>query len=303
MPTGACGINCDVCKLKLAGICSTCGPGRSQEAEAKLEAQERLLGTPCPMLACARMNRLDYCMRDCKAFPCENFHRGPYPFSRSFLDMQERRRKQKPPARTPQGAAFSVPEEFWDEIAEKKPEIVAGVSLSKVHPEGGIVVPHLGREVLVHPGKRRIFQRDGAGAWQEADYPLLELLMLVYLLNVTDEPVQNDMVSVSELKDAHFFQGPHVLKTAPLLERFGNDSSGFKAVARRLGGTALDMADAAFKFLPFPKVPLFYLLWEGDDEFPPDLKVLFDRSVEKHLSADALWGLVNLVSDEILLEG
>ena len=83
----------------------------------------------------------------------------------------------------------------------------------------------------------------------------------------------------------------------------GSDQFGFKAVARRLGATPLDMADAAFRLLPLPKVPLYYLLWEGDEEFRPNLKILFDRSVEKHLSADAIWGLVNLVSDEILLEG
>ena len=34
MATGACGINCDVCLLKVAGICSTCGAGGSPEAPA-----------------------------------------------------------------------------------------------------------------------------------------------------------------------------------------------------------------------------------------------------------------------------
>ena len=60
MPTGACGINCDICKLKLLGICSSCGPGRSREAEAKLAAQKRLFGGSCSILECARMNNLNY---------------------------------------------------------------------------------------------------------------------------------------------------------------------------------------------------------------------------------------------------
>ena len=61
------------------------------------------------------------------------------------------------------------------------------------------------------------------------------------------------------------------------------------------------MADAAFRFLPFPKIPLYYLLWDGDDEFAADLNILFDRSIEQHFNADAIWGLVNLVSDMLLL--
>ena len=63
------------------------------------------------------------------------------------------------------------------------------------------------------------------------------------------------------------------------------------------------MADTAFKFLPFPKAPLYYLLWEGDEEFRPNMNILFDKSIERHLPADAIWGVVRLVSDELLLQG
>ena len=48
MPTGACGINCDVCQLNLLGTCSSCGSGQSLEAEKKLDAQQRLIGGPLP---------------------------------------------------------------------------------------------------------------------------------------------------------------------------------------------------------------------------------------------------------------
>ena len=84
------------------------------------------------------------------------------------------------------------------------------------------------------------------------------------------------------------------------MERYGKDLTGFKKVSERLGGEFLEMADAAYKFVPLPKIPLYYLLWEGDDEFQPHLSILFDRSIERHLSADAIWGLVNLVSGRLL---
>ena len=62
------------------------------------------------------------------------------------------------------------------------------------------------------------------------------------------------------------------------------------------------MADIAYKLHPFPRVPLYFLLWRGDDEFAPQMSVLFDRSIEKVLAADAIWALVNRVSTA-LLEG
>ena len=61
MATGACGISWDVCKLHLLGTCSSCGPGKSKAAAMKLQAQERILGSPCPILACVVMNNKNYC--------------------------------------------------------------------------------------------------------------------------------------------------------------------------------------------------------------------------------------------------
>ena len=58
----------------------------------------------------------------------------------------------------------------------------------------------------------------------------------------------------------------------------------------------------ADKLLVFPKVPLHYLLWRGDDEFQATISILFDRSVEVHLAADAIWAITNLVSN-LLLQG
>ena len=60
------------------------------------------------------------------------------------------------------------------------------------------------------------------------------------------------------------------------------------------------MADAAYMLLPFPRVPLYYLLWKGDAEFEPRMTVLFDRSIEKVFAADAIWALVNRVSTALL---
>lgn len=231
-----------------------------------------------------------------------NFSVGSNPFSQGFLNMQQLRQKQKPPARNPQGGSFTVPEKFWEDICQKDLNSLSGISLCRLHPEGGIIVPHLGRYILLDLKDRCIRETDDGQTWERADYPLLELMILVYLLNVTDEPVQNHMISISELRNAHFFQGPHALKTSPLMERFGNDIPGFKMTAQKLAGKNMDLADVSYRFFPLPKIPVYYLLWEGDEEFGPDLKILFDRSIEKHLSADAIWGVVNLVSDALLME-
>ena len=151
MSTGACGINCDVCRLNRAGVCSTCGPGTSPEAAAKLAAQERLLGAPCAILACARLNHIQYCLRDCRDYPWENFQTGPYPFSKGFLDMQERRRKEPPPARTPTGEAVRIPKEYWEDLAREDPQAICRNALADRGDDGRFRLPFLTRILEIDP--------------------------------------------------------------------------------------------------------------------------------------------------------
>ncbi len=300
MPTGACGIDCDVCKLRLLGICSSCGSGKSQEAIRKLEAQKRIFGNTCTILACACLNHLEYCPRDCSEFPCENFRMGPYPFSQGFLDMQERRRRDTPPAFDPSGRLVEVPPEYWERLRARDINTICNLALCDPHPQGGLIFPFLQEQLLVDV-EDKCLKHLKQGLWEKKDDTLLELITLVYLNHVSSfHPLGKGIVSVKDLKEAHFFQGPHILMTAPLLERYGNDMDAFKRAAEYLNGEKMNMADAAYRLLPFPRIPLYYLLWEGDEEYKARLSILFDRSIEHYFTASGIWGLVNLVSTALL---
>jgi len=283
--------------LQVRGICSTCGPGNSVEAQKKMAAQLRILGAPCPILECASSRGIAYCLRDCDEFVCERF-RG-YPFSEGFLKMQERRRSPSSQALDPVKEKIQVPVSYWEALEKKEMTTLCADGLGEAYSPEDIVLSVLGREILVDR-KNRSLRHKNHGEWEPVAYPLLELLILVYLLHVGPQLLSRQLISVQELKTAHFFQGPHELNTRGVLDRFGRDLNGFKKAAASLGGKAEKMADAAYRIPALPKVPLYYLLWEGDDEFDPRLSVLFDRTVERHLSADAIWGIVALVSDALL---
>ena len=301
MPTGACGINCDVCKLRLLGSCSSCGSGKSPEARRKLEAQKRAFGDQCTILACACMNQSAYCMRDCNAFPCENFTVGPYPFSQGFLKMQSRRLNEIPPAFDPHGHRVEVPLEFWERLQQKDPIALSNLILGNPDHGGGLIIHFLNEDILVDI-KRKCLRRQHEGKWKKTEDPLLELITLLYLLNVKSmHPLGKEMVSKKDLKEAHFFVGSHDFNLNLLLERYENDMEGFSRAAEFLEGKQMEMADAAYKLLPFPRVPLYYLFWKGDDtEFETRISVLFDRSIEEYFAAAAIWGLVNRVSLALL---
>ena len=214
--------------------------------------------------------------------------------------MQQRRREQNPPAFAPDKSPVDVPPHFWDDLQKKDLNTLCNLTLfSRVTPHQ-MVFHFLNEDVLVD-FEARCLKRDEGQGWKSTPDPLLELVTVVYLNRVNMlHPLGKEIVGVKDLKEAHFFQGPHALQVDPLIKRYGRDLEGFKNTAEFLEGRPVDMADAAYQLLPFPRVPVYYLFWQGDDEFDPRISVLFDRSIEEVFAADVIWGLVGRVSTALL---
>jgi hypothetical protein len=170
--------------LNLLGTCSTCGPGTSLEAEKKLAAQSRLLGSPCPILACANLNQVQFCLRDCSQFPCQNFSNGPYPFSKGYLAMQKRRRKEIPPAYAPDNTRASADPIYWEELQAKDLNFLCNLTLFNPVSDEQLSFTFLNENILVDI-KDRCLKRHGDRGWEKTDDPLLELVTVLYLNGVT----------------------------------------------------------------------------------------------------------------------
>lgn len=88
-----------------------------------------------------------------------------------------------------------------------------------------------------------------------------------------------------------FFRGPHLLPVQAICDRFGNDLDAFKTVCETLGGKPVDFADAAFSFEITPKIPVAVLYWLGDEDFPSEARMLFDKTIEAHLALDIVFAV------------
>ena len=150
MPTGACGINCDVCRLNVLGVCLSCGPGNSMEAQQKMAVQVRVLGAPCPILECASNRGIDHCLRDCEEFPCERFQ--AYPFSEGFVKMQERRRNEADQKLDPTKEKIHVPPHYWEDLEKKDMAVLCENALARAFSSEDIVLPILGQR---NPGGQK----------------------------------------------------------------------------------------------------------------------------------------------------
>ena len=120
----------------------------------------------------------------------------------------------------------------------------------------------------------------------------LGLAIVFYLMESQDLPLANEWVSEKDVPGGvGFFLGPHAIPGGLVAARFGADVESFSRVCQSLCGAPLEMGDAAFAFRVLPRVPVAAILWKEDDEFPADLRLLFDRTISRHLPLDVIFGL------------
>ena len=298
MGTGACGINCDACRLNQRGVCSSCGSGTSEQARLKLEAQIRLLGSPCPLLACARLNRVDYCLRDCDQFPCENYSGAAgsgYPYSNGYLNMQKRRRTELENRDQP-GEGLAIPDHHWQEINRRGLEDLVRCSGATRDSDDALNLELLTRRLRIDLTHRQVeIERQG----RRVPVPALPAFVAaVYLANCRSIPLSGQWVSEKGLSCREFFRGPHQLRIESILDKFGNAADDFLRAAKKYGGVeSSDGGDAAVRLWVLPSIPVKFILWCGDEELEPALTVMFDKSIDELMPGDGIWALVQMVCE------
>ena len=67
---------------------------------------------------------------------------------------------------------------------------------------------------------------------------------------------------------------------------FGTRLEKFKAAAEKLGGVSVKNGDAGYEFCVAGPYRMRILVWEGDDEFPPNAQVLYTDNFAAGFSAE-----------------
>ncbi len=189
-----------------------------------------------------------------------------------------------------------VSPEIWTELQDLNPSEVTRRTGVKFQ-EGIYHLPFLDREVIVDPERREV--RLAGDLETELGFRVC-LTALVYLLRI-DQALLGPPLSPLEFPGgATFFRGHHGLPNAQLEQRFGQDMEGFLAAGKKLGAEIRKEGDAALGLQVFPGLVVEVILWRGDEEFPPQVSFTLPAHLDRFWFLDAVWGLLNLVTQELL---
>jgi len=135
--------------------------------------------------------------------------------------------------------------------------------------------------------------------YREPEY-LLRFAIPVYLANAKSIPKSGELVR--EFTGGDFFhRGAHTLALEELAEKYGADADGFRTAGSSvLGGEDAGLGDASVRFDALPRISMTFVLWLGDDEFPPRMSLLFDANADRHVPLDVLWALAVVACERML---
>jgi len=126
-------------------------------------------------------------------------------------------------------------------------------------------------------------------------------ILLHYLITSDGSPLSGTWVGYKDIPGGLLYASVFGRRvTDPLAKKFGRSAKSFLDIGTRLGGTPGGVGDASLAFQVLPRIPLQYVLWEGDDEFPPNVQLLFDASVDHHLTLEDIVVLGQMATRRLL---
>jgi hypothetical protein len=156
----------------------------------------------------------------------------------------------------------------------------------------------------------RFLNRDVAVSWpdMELSYPGLEkevpiqdqVLLLHYLkgtLNARTGGNTVEWVSFQDVPDGRFYLDAFLKRAKiPLVSTFGSNPKRLIELASDLYNAApAEFGDSSVTINALPRVPVVLVLWECDDEFPPEGNILFERGISGILPAEDIAWLAGAV--------
>ena len=177
-----------------------------------------------------------------------------------------------------------VPFAHYEEQFKKLNPADAAQRLSSIKWDGKeFYVTLLGREFAIsHPDF-------AIRALDEGKLPPLptQTFLLRYLLESKDVTWCGQWKTFREMPWGEMYITPY---TGRVLTRaaftFGFRVPAFRAAAEKMGATAVQHGDAGFEFNLIGGYKMRILVWEGDDEFPPNAQILYSDNFAEGFAAE-----------------
>lgn len=122
----------------------------------------------------------------------------------------------------------------------------------------------------------------------QSEAPLITaILLLHYLSYAKGASLSQNWISYKDLPGGSLYLEPFKNRAViPFAKKFDGRPEDFAIAAEKLGGEKAEHGDISYIIPALPRVPLLYILWQGDEEFPPNATILFNDCANSYLHTE-----------------
>lgn len=196
-------------------------------------------------------------------------------------------------------------EQAWEHLARLDPAEVCIRSQVSVGGSPDLyLMKSFGQEICISVTERNISSNSELGEFLIKNLASLSRLSILwYLIHSKELAPSGQWVNPSKLPGGDIYlKGTHVLPLAHIAQAFVHNAGRFLLKGRRLGGYQANHGDVSLQIFPFPRVPVMLTLWEGDQEFPPNCRLLLDSTCTFHLPVVIIWSTAMMAAQIMLSE-
>ena len=183
------------------------------------------------------------------------------------------------------------------ELENKNPKRIASLSGADFEVDSGgnaiLTFDFLNRKVdITWPDLDLSFKASGE------EVPIQQQVLLLHYLNGSKgSEIVGKWIAYQEVPDGKFYLDAFLRRAKnPMVQGFGNQPELLVKLATEVyDARPLDQGDLSVVVQAFPFVPVALIIWKGDDEFPPEGTILFDRSIPGILSAEDIAWLAGMI--------
>jgi hypothetical protein len=121
--------------------------------------------------------------------------------------------------------------------------------------------------------------------------PVVTRLLVLHHLYYHKEDAYNssNMVPFRDLRECAIFEDACYRNTIlPFAEAFAGKTELLRERASQIGCVFLSFGDVSFTINAFPLIPLQFIFWDGDEEFPAKANILFDQNIAQFIHAESI---------------
>lgn len=105
---------------------------------------------------------------------------------------------------------------------------------------------------------------------------------------------------INVVTHGHYFHGSlQDDVNGPYARLFDDDPAGFAAACEALAGERSPSGDVAYAIELIDGLRVLVQLWHGDEEFPPNLRCLWDEHTDRYLRYETTWFAMGLLLERI----